>query len=77
MITSCPASVACLATRPNALLAFAFAPLGPLASYTGVHVLSMCPCLGQWLIRAAAVVVGAVGEEEVDDQADDGENEDT
>lgn len=36
----------------------------------------MC-CLGQWLIRAAAVVVGTVGEEEVDDEADDGEDEDT
>lgn len=35
-----------------------------------------CPCLGQWLVRAAAVVVGTVGEEEVDDEADDGEDED-
>lgn len=36
-----------------------------------------CPCLGQGLVGATAVVVGAVGEEEVDDEADDGEDEDT
>lgn len=38
----------------------------------------MCrPRLGQGLVGATAVVVGAVGEEEVDDEADDGEDEDT
>lgn len=36
-----------------------------------------CPCLGQGFVgAAAAVVVGTVGEEEVDDEANDGEDED-
>lgn len=34
------------------------------------------PGLGKGLVGAAAVVVGTVGEEEVDDEADDGEDED-
>jgi hypothetical protein len=38
--------------------------------------LFMPPILGQGLVGTAAVVVGTVGEEEVDDETDDGEEED-
>lgn len=66
-----------MTTRASLLLAVAFAPLGSLAYCVGVHVSSMCQCLGQGLVGAAAVVVGTVGEEEVDDEADDREDEDS
>lgn len=42
-----------------------------------VRVCMYRPCLGKGLIGATAVVVGTVGEEEVDDETDDGEDEDT
>lgn len=73
MISSLPTDLAYMTARPNGML---------LASQLSGHcrlvrVCNCCPRLGQGLVGATAVVVGTVGEEEVDDEADDGEDEDT
>lgn len=69
------ASVAGMIARPNTPCRLL--PSNRRGCWHPVRASMCCPCLGQGFVgAAAAVMMGTVGEEEVDDEANDGEDED-